>query len=103
MQRDRANLTYLQRAFQVFVVTHPNPINAAFLAMMMATDIGCAYDYLRRLKSRGCIEASGRAGRRPIYSLKAGAQKPPDDQRGGARARMKASRPISQFTAAKPK
>lgn len=102
MQRDH-RLTHLQRAFQVVERTHPQPIAAADLATLMATDLGCAYEYIRRLKVAGCIESIGRMGRRPVYGLTNGATMPPDDGRGGARRRMLASRPISQFTAARPK
>lgn len=103
MRLERPTLTYLQRAFQVFETTNPNPISAAFLSLMMACDLSCAYDYIKRLKGANLIVMSSRAGRRPLYVLAAGASMPPPDARGRPRRRMRPSAPISQFTAAKPK
>lgn len=95
--------THLQRAFKVFEANSPDPVSASSLARALHTQLGCAYEYIRRLKAVGSIEPYVRVGRRPMYVLKVGAPVPAADMRGRARVLIRVARPISQFTAAKPK
>jgi hypothetical protein len=94
-------LTHLQRAFKVFESMHLRHLSAGDLAVLLACDLAAAYDYIKRLKESGCIERKGVFRRAPTYGLVNGAEMPPDDRRGGARSRIRASRPISQITAAR--
>lgn len=103
MQQPDKPLTRLQRAFRIFQSMSPNPMTASYLAALMLIDVGCAYDYIRRLKKLGRIMPFSRDGRQPNYVLIPGATMPPDDGRGGARLRTRASRPISQITAGRLK
>jgi hypothetical protein len=76
----------------------PNPMTAAYLALVMAIDVASAYDYIARLKAHGCIERIVRFGRRPGYVLIEGVAMPADDRRGRPRRRIRAAMPISQIT-----
>lgn len=98
-------LTHLQRAFKVFEAMNPNPLSSSHLATIMVTTPGCAVLYIRRLREAGCVKRIGGSTRYPLYGLAESAVMPPDDRRGGARSRgrSRASRPISQITAARLK
>ena len=83
----RQRLTHLQRAYKVFERMPGQYLSGRALAALMQCEVPTAYNYIKRLKDAKCIEVKGGTGRVPTYGLVEGAKMPPDDARGGKRAR----------------